>query len=338
VRVLCLNAGSSSLKWASFDGPKAVLSGAVEGNDAEALAAVFRAWDRAGLPPPDAAGHRVVHGGPDHHLPERVTPALIEALRSVVPFAPLHLPAAIAGMEALSARLPWLPQVACYDTAFHWNLPEVTRRFPLPERIAQAGIRRYGFHGLSYEYIVSAATLPRRTVIAHLGNGSSMVALVDGRPVDTTMGLTPMGGLMMGTRPGDLDPGVLLFLLRSGQPVDGLDSLLERESGLLGVSGETSDMRALLEARATDARAALAVEMFCYHARKSIGALAAVLGGLDALVFTGGIGENAPAVREEICSGLAHLGIPVVKVIPTNEDAVIARHTRTLLSSGSSAM
>ena len=377
VRVLCVNSGSSSLKVALYEDETPIASGAVEGiglaegrltvRDAaarvlreepgvfpEASAALHGVLAAAGLPAPDAAGHRIVHGGADHAVPERVTPPLLAALRTLVPLAPLHLPAALDGIDAVSAHFPELPQVACFDTAFHRRLPAVAQRLPLPRALRAKGIERYGFHGLSYEYVVAtvgAATLGR-AVIAHLGNGASLAAVCDGLPVDTTMGFTPTGGLMMGTRSGDLDPGVLVHLLmHEGYDAAAIERLVDHESGLLGVSGVTSDMKALLETRATRPEAAEAVELFCYVLRKHIGAFAAVLGGIDTLVFTGGIGERAAPVREDTCRGLEHLGIQIdrtrnarhdpvisapgsactVRIVPTDEDLMIARHTRALL-------
>jgi acetate kinase len=378
VRVLCVNSGSSSLKVALFEDETAIGSVAVEGiglgegrlriRDAaarvlrdepgafpDASAALRGALAAAAFPAPDAVGHRIVHGGPDHAAPERVTPRLVAALRTLVPLAPLHLPAALHGIEAVSAHFPELPQVACFDTAFHRPMPAVARRLPLPRALRAKGIERYGFHGLSYEYVVAtvgAATLGR-AIIAHLGNGASLAAVRDGLPVDTTMGFTPTGGLMMGTRSGDLDPGVLVHLLaHEGYDAVAIERLVDHESGLLGVSGVTSDMKALLETRATEPHAAEAVELFCYVLRKHIGAFAAVLGGLDTLVFTGGIGERAAPVRTETCRGLEHLGIQIdrernarhdpvisapgsactVRIVPTDEDLTIARHTCALLA------
>jgi acetate kinase len=270
-----------------------------------------------------------------------------------VPYAPLHLPAEIRAIEAIAERYPRLPQIACFDTGFHRTLPAVTSHLPLPWALYDQGIRRYGFHGLSYEYVVAAlgADLGRRAIIAHLGSGASMVALENGAAVDTTMGLTPAGGFMMGTRTGDLDPGIVFHLLDLGYAHGDLDRMLNHESGLLGVSGVSADMRALLARRANDARAALAIEMFCHQARKAIGSLAAVLGGLDTLVFTGGIGEHAVPIRREICERLEHLGVSIdhgrneqssavvstdasrcsVRVIATDEQCTIARHVRRAL-------
>ncbi len=321
-----------------------------------ALRAMLAALERLGLPAPTAVGHRVVFGGPDHEAPARVDPALVAALRELVTFAPLHLPAELRGIEVVAERLPGLPQVACFDTAFHRRMPELAQRFPLPRSYWDDGVRRYGFHGLSYEYVLGklgAAGLGR-VVIGHLGNGASMVAVRDGRSLDTTMGLTPTGGLMMGTRTGDLDPGVLVHLAgQKGYDAARLERLVNAEAGLLGVSGRAADMKTLLEARAHDPDAALAVDLYCHHLRRHVGALAAVLGGLDALVFTGGIGERAAPVRRDACLGLGHLGVEVddarndahadvispdgsrctVRVVPTDEQLVIARHTRDLVRS-----
>ncbi|HEY6909838.1 MAG TPA: acetate kinase [Myxococcales bacterium] len=329
--ILALNCGSSSLKYASFEGDRRVSGGTVSGigvpgGHATHAHAVHEALSR--LPPPQAVGHRLVHGGPRLLEPVRIDEPVLRELRAAVPFAPLHLPAAIGAIEAVAERHPEVPQVACFDTAFHRTLPEVARRFPLPGRIDDLGVRRYGFHGLSYEWAVSELTLPARTVIAHLGNGASMCAVREGVSIDTTMGLTPAGGFMMGTRSGDLDPGVILFLLWRMSREE-LERLVERESGLLGVSGTTSDMKALLAS--TEPRAKLAVEMFCSQARKAVAAMAAALGGIEALVFTGGIGEHAAEVRERICSGLSWLGRFEVRVIAADEERVIARHVRRLV-------
>ena len=383
LRILCLNTGSSSLKFALYELGEhevALATGAVEGiGDPDArlslrkgtdtpaaevtvevpdggagIQTVLTALDAHQLPAPDAVGHRLVHGGPLYRAPVRVDARVLEALKALVPFAPLHLPAEIGGIEAIARRFPDLPQVVCFDTTFHRDMPDVAQHFPLPGALWDAGIRRYGFHGLSYEYVVHAlgAASRGRVVIAHLGSGASMAAVRDGRSVETTMGLTPTGGLMMGTRPGDLDPGVLLHLLATRQyDVDGLTRLVERESGLLGVSGLSADMRTLLAARDRDRNAARAVAMFCHRARREVGALAAVLGGLDSLVFTGGIGERSAEIRQEICRGLEHLGVVldldanrahapivsprgaacVVRVVETNEDLMVARHTRAVL-------
>ncbi len=377
MRILCVNAGSSSLKIAirvvGADTPLA--GGAVEsiGRDdarlwlqgadgtralderhavedhARATALALDGLERIGAPVPDAVGHRIVHGG--HRLVDAtlIDGNVLAELRTLVALAPLHLPPQIDAIETVSARTPRLPQVACFDTAFHRRMPEIAQRFPLPEWAWESGICRYGFHGLSFEHVVDVLGGARgRVVIAHLGNGASLAALRDGAPLDTTMAFTPAAGIMMGTRPGDLDPGVLVHLARHrGMGPAEIDRLINLESGLVGVSGTTSDMRSLVEARASDPRAALAVDMFCRSARKAVGALAAVLGGLDQLVFTGGIGERAGVIRDEICRGLEHLGISLdedanaadaetvsradspcaVRVIPAGEDVVIARQT-----------
>jgi acetate kinase len=259
-------------------------------------------------------------------------------------------------MEAIKSRFPEIPQVACFDTAFHAHLPKVAQQFPVSHALWDEGLKRYGFHGLSYEYILSALgrDVRGRLIIAHLGNGASLAAVLNGKPVDTTMGFTPTGGLMMGTRSGDLDPGLLIHLIRErGYNWQQLDEFVNNQAGLLGTSGITSDMRALLEQRAREPRAAEAVELFCYQLRKYIGAMAAVLGGVDTLVFTGGIGAYAAPVRWEACTGLSYLGINLsphknaahaeiisvpgsgctVRVMKTNEDLMIARHTRSLLFS-----
>jgi acetate kinase len=380
--ILCLNGGSSSLKFAVYRTGGAeeerIFSGAVEAigtadgrawirdadkmlsdkkgafpDHAEAIKVMFAGLREQGVNEPAAAGHRIVHGGPRFTSPQRINDKLKEELKTLIPFAPLHLPSQLAMIEAVAEHYPNLAQVACFDTAFHSGIPEVARRFALPQELWEQGIKRYGFHGLSYEFVVSklGKEIGQRAVIAHLGNGASMVALQDGLPVDTSMGLTPSGGFMMGTRSGDLDPGVLLYLMNKGYSAASMEKLLNHEAGLLGVSGQTSEMKALLEKRKTNGAAAMAVAMFCYQIRKFVGSFAAVLGGLDTLVFTGGIGERAVVVREEICSGLQFLGITldvtanknnaevisvpesrcVVRVVETDEDLIIARHARNVV-------
>jgi acetate kinase len=368
--ILCLNSGSSSLKYAVFElgegSERRLREGAVDGIGLPGAAenhavALGEALDQVGplAARLGAVGHRIVHGGPDHLGPARIDPRLLARLRALVPLAPLHLPAAIQGIETVAQRRPDLPQVACFDTAFHATLPEVAWRIPLPEDVARKDVRRYGFHGLSYEYALSTLErpIPRRIVIAHLGNGASLAAVREGRSVDTTMGMTPCGGIVMGTRTGDLDPGVLSYVLEQKRVTEGaLTELLDRRSGLVAIGG-SSDMKALLARREHDPEAKLAVGMFTYAARKAIGAFAAALEGLDLLIFTGGIGEHAPAVRAETCAGLEWMGIKVdpvrndrgdgvisseesrvvVRVVTANEELMIARHTRALLFHGEGA-
>jgi acetate kinase len=380
--ILCLNGGSSSLKFAVYRFSDAAeekfFSGAVEaiGEDSgkawlrsgdkalqeergkfpdhtTAIETMFVALQKQGVERLEAAGHRIVHGGPKFIAPQLIGEKLKAGLKELIPFAPLHLPDQVAMIEAVAAHFPELPQVACFDTAFHSRMPEVAQRFALPQKLWEQGIRRYGFHGLSYEYVVGklGAELGQRAIIAHLGNGASMVALRDGLPVDTSMGLTPTGGFMMGTRSGDLDPGVIIHLLKTGYSADQLENLLDHQAGLLGVSGLTSDMKALLQKSRTDNAARMAVQMFAYQVRKFIGAYAAVLNGLDTLVFTGGIGERAAEVRAEICSDLEYLGVALdtaanshnnevisppgtkctIRVVQTNEDLMIAHHTRDVV-------
>lgn len=304
-------------------------------------------------------GHRLVHGGPTLTAPVIVDPRIRAELASCVALAPLHLPQALLAIDHVSDALPDLKQVACFDTAFHATLPPHAHTFALPHGLTELGIRRYGFHGLSYEYLVGKLreldpeNVGGRAVLMHLGNGASMAAVLRGTCVDTTMGMTPTGGIVMGTRTGDLDPGVVVHLLERGIVRNAMElgALVTQKSGLLGVSGVGSDMRDLL-ARRNDPRARLAVELFAYQAKKQLGAYAAVLGGLDTVVFTGGIGEHAAPVREEICAGLEFLGIDLdvtanasklpttlskkdarvtVRVIQTDEDSVIAAHTARLL-------
>lgn len=307
-----------------------------------------------------AVGHRVVHGGPAHVEPAVITPALVADLRQLTAYDPDHLPGEIALIEAFQARHPQLLQVACFDTAFHRHMPLVAQQLPLPRRYAAQGLRRYGFHGLSYTYLLEElgrraglAATRGRVILAHLGSGASLAAVRDGQSQDTSMGFTPAAGLMMGTRTGDLDPGVTSYLLQTdGLTPKQLNYLLNHESGLLGVSETSSDMRDLLAAQATDDRAAEAVTLFCYQARKWVGSFAAVLGGLDTLVFSGGIGEHAAEVRARICQGLEFLGIEldeahnathagvissaasrvVVHVIPTDEERVIAQTVGRVLA------
>lgn len=292
-----------------------------------------------------AVGHRVVHGGPKYVEPQLVTPEMIEELRRLSPFDPEHLPEEILLAEAFSHSFPDLPQVACFDTAFHHDLPRVAQLLPIPRRYQAQGVRRYGFHGLSYAYlmqelarIAGTQAARGRVTLAHLGNGASMAAVLDGRSIDTTMAFTPAAGLMMSSRSGDVDPGLVAFLARSEQMnAAQFDHMVNHESGLLGISGTSSDMRDLLARESADARAADAVALFCYQAKKRIGAYAAALGGLDTLVFAGGIGENAPVVRTRICAGLGFLGIELdeahntanAQVISSDASRVAVRVIRT---------
>jgi acetate kinase len=308
-----------------------------------------------------AAGHRVVHGM-RHSGPERVTPKLLAELRRITPYAPEHLPRGIALIEAFLLRHPGLPQVACFDTAFHRGMPRVARLLPIPRRYAAKGVERYGFHGLSYAYLMEElrrldpAAAKGRLILAHLGNGASLAAVRSGKSIDTSMGFTPAAGLVMSTRTGDLDPGLLYYLTRTERMTAArLQRMVNHESGLLGVSGTSSDLRDLLAREGGDVRAAEAVALFCYQARKWIGSFAAALGGLDTLVFTGGTGENAPLVRERICDELGFLGIELdpkrnaknaplispdsgrvkVRVIRTDEELMIAKSVTRLLNLGS---
>jgi len=305
-----------------------------------------------------AAGHRLVHGGSRYREPQRITPEFLTEIERLIPLDPDHMPAAIRGIKFIAKKFPELPQVACFDTAFHSSLPAVARMYALPGNLCDQGIVRYGFHGLSYEYVMGElqaleGKLARgRVIIAHLGNGASMVAVKDGRSIDTSMGFTPLEGLVMGTRSGDVDPGLLLYLLlQKKMSAKEMSTMLNKESGLLGVSGTSGDMRNLLEKMRQDSRAGEAVELFCYRAKKYIGAYTAVLGGLDVLVFAGGIGERAAVVRKRICDGLDFLGIRLdaasneanaalisspasgvkVRVIKTNEDLMIVRHVLSTL-------
>ncbi len=387
--ILVLNAGSSSLKFSVFldeDPPRPLVRGLLEeigtrprflARDAAgktigehawpggtnlghpgAIEFLFK-WGRGGAFSGHrivAVGHRVGHGGRQFTGPVLVNAEVLAALQALIPLVPLHQPHNLAAIEAVARHAPQLPQVACFDTAFHRSQPAVAQAFALPRRYAEEGVHRYGFHGLSYEYVAAAlpAIDPRaaagRTIVAHLGNGASMCALQGGRSVATTMGFSALDGLPMGTRCGALDPGLLLYLMdRHGLGARALEKLLYRESGLLGVSGISSDMRALLAS--PDPHAAEAIDLFVYRIGRELGSLAAALGGLDALVFTGGIGENAAAIRARVCRGAAWLGLDLDEaaneaggprisaagsraaawVVPTNEELMIARHTQRLL-------
>lgn len=303
-----------------------------------------------------ATGHRVVHGGVNYALPVLVNAEVMAYLAKLIPLAPLHQPHNLAAIHALQEMMPGLPQVACFDTAFHQNQPEIAQYTGLPRRFFEQGIRRYGFHGLSFEYIASVlpdinpALDKARVIVAHLGNGASLCAMRNRRSIATTMGFSPLDGLLMGTRCGSLDPGIILYLMRNdGMTADQLEHLLYYESGLLGISGISGDMRTLLMSE--DAKAKQAIDLFVYRISREIGSLTAVLGGLDALIFTGGIGENSEEIRERVCQQAAWLGLSIdqqanraaltkisdqsskvsVFVIPANENITIVRHTWELL-------
>jgi acetate kinase len=384
---LVLNAGSSSLKFCVFERPKGELwhleaRGQIEGigtaprlsvkdevggtlakqdvsarDGSEAIDALA-AWLRSmyGGSHVVGVGHRVVHGGSQFKEPILLNRDVMRELYQLVPLAPLHQPYNLAAIEAVFNRLPDTPQVACFDTSFHRGQPEVAELIPLPRELRQKGVQRYGFHGISYEYIASVLPLfapaiaKSRVIVAHLGSGASLCALKDGKSVDSTLGFTALDGLCMGTRPGSLDPGVVLHLFQGlNMSAKEVESLLYKKSGLLGISGMSSDMRDLLGRSEPEAR--LAVDYFVYRVAKEIGALTAVLGGIDALVFTAGIGENSPEIRQRICEASAWLGLEIdaaansegrstistprssasVWVIPTNEELMIARHTGRLL-------
>lgn len=383
--ILTINGGSSSIKFALFDDELTrTLSGqfsriglnetqleysrpAEQAQEKHSVAAADHSacipilidlisqnadWSKIG-----AIGHRIVHGGARFTRPERVTPQLLTELDALAPYAPEHLPAEIALLRAFEARDSRLTQIACFDTAFHQTMPRVTQMLPLPRRFYTQGLRRYGFHGLSYEYLMSQLEQENaaggRIILTHLGNGASMAAVRDGKSVDTSMSFTPTAGLVMSNRTGDLDPGLVVYLARTVKMTAAdFQHMVNAESGLLGISETSSDMRDLLEHEAVDERAADAVAIFCLQARKFIGAYAAELGGLDTLVFSGGIGENSFVIRERICDGLGFLGIQLdaarnkagaaiistesshvtVRMIRTDEELQIARHTQALIA------
>jgi acetate kinase len=370
MNILALNGGSSTLKYRLFrfgqDGFEEALEGGKEEHaGAEELAAAARtAIDRCRQHGIAAVGQRIVHGGPAFSQTARVTPDLLETLRGLRPFDPLHNPADVALLEATRELLPDVPAAAVFDTAFHSTLPEVAARYALPQDLTDGlHLRRYGFHGISHRFVserllecLGREATGTRLVTCHLGNGASLCAIRNGRSVDTSMGLTPLEGLVMGTRSGDVDPGLLLYLLREqGHSAEQVDDLLNRRSGLLGLSGSSADVRRLSQAAAAgDPAADLALDVFAYRVRKYIGAYAAALGGLDAVAFTGGIGEHSADVRLRVCAGLEFLGIrldPAVNaaasggsmpsriavsatevwVVPTDEERQIARETRALL-------
>jgi acetate kinase len=287
---------------------------------------------------PIAIGHRVVHGGPNLIVHQRITPQLLNELRAATHFAPLHIPQALSLIHSAQSLFPSAAQFACFDDSFHRTMPEVASHFALPQKYFDAGIRRYGFHGLSYESLVRhfGARLPKRAVFAHLGNGASLCAVLDGSSVDTTMGLTPTGGIPMGTRSGDLDPGALIYLLRSEKlNAEQIEDLLNHKSGLFALSSGIADVKSLEErARNGDARATLALDVFAVSVRKTIGAYIALLGGIDLLVFTGGIGEHSEYVRTAATKGLESLGLTAnkIQIVPAREELQIARHCRVMLN------
>jgi acetate kinase len=354
MRLLTLNVGSSNVKAGVFEGGHRLGGQTLPAADPAALASLVASAQ------PQAIGHRLVHGGPRRVAPTRLTPEVLAELDDLSEFAPLHLPPAVACVRAVARLLPGVPQAGCFDTAFHTTLPDVERRFGLPRRFFDQGVKRYGFHGLSYESIaaqlpgVSPRAAAGRTVACHLGAGASLCGMIGGQSRTTTMGFSPLDGLLMATRCGRLDPGVpLYFMRRYGMTAEQVEHLLTRESGLLGVSGVSADMRVLLAD--PSAEAGEAVELFCHTVAKEIAAAAVVLGGLDAIVFTAGIGEHSPQVRGRVCDGLAWLGVeldptanlegrpavhsPASRVevlgLPTDEEAVIARHTAELFSQAS---
>jgi acetate kinase len=386
--ILVLNSGSSSLKFTLFDADalEPLVRGQIESLQTEpqfraidrdgrlvgehswgsgaslghaAALDYLLSWGRRELPGVHnliGVGHRVVHGGTKFDAPIRVNERVLEELEALVPLAPLHQPHNLTAIRAMAKVDPGLPQIACFDTAFHCAQSATARMFAIPRRYAERGVQRYGFHGLSYEYIagalrdIDAGAAAGRTIVAHLGNGASACAMSGGRSVATTMGLTALDGLVMGTRCGSIDPGVILYLVNHAQMQIGeVQRLLYEESGLLGVSGISGDMRTLLASADPGAREA--VELFVYRLVREIGSLSAALGGLDAIVFTGGIGENAPAIREAVCGGSRWLGVELdesanargaarisapasrvtVLVIPTNEELTIARHTARVI-------
>jgi acetate kinase len=337
VRILTVNAGSSSIRVALFRvvdemSLEPVREGQFDGT--EPTEAVLDLLMQQGcLDGVAAVGHRIVHGM-QHAEPVLLDSALRDELRGYVPLAPVHLPPALAIVDAIARRSPRLSQVACFDTAFHHNLPRVAQLLPIPRRFEALGVRRYGFHGLSCEYLMAelerrAGTLAQgRVILAHLGNGASITAVAAGRSVDTSMGFTPNAGVPMGTRSGDLEPGLVGYLARAaGLDAEQFDAMMNWQAGLLGVAETSGDMHQLLALEATDPRAAEAIALFCHQVKKWIGAMAAVLGGIDALVFSGGIGEHAPVIRARICAGLEHLGIALSETANTRAAPVISAPT-----------
>jgi acetate kinase len=366
-RILTINGGSSSIKFALFETGESlqqILAGTIERiglpdaslrvkglNPADNFSRLVTATDhtvavgmlmdwieeRSGRDVLTAVGHRVVHGGPKYYEPQLITAEMVEELHRLSPLDPEHLPQEILLTEAFHRRFPELPQVACFDTAFHHDLPRVAQLLPIPRRYEAQGVRRYGFHGLSYEFLMGElarlgdpAATKGRVILAHLGNGTSLAAVRDSKSIDTSMGFTPTAGVPMSTRSGDLDPGLVWFLARTeNMSAKQFNTMVNSQSGLLGISETSSDMRDLLEREKQDVRAAEAVALYCYQIKKLIGAYAAALGGMDTLVFAGGIGENAPVIRARICEGLEFLGIEIEeKQNVANEEIISAAGSR----------
>jgi len=391
-QILTINGGSSSIKFAIFDAVGSLrrnLTGSIERigvpgtvlkvkglNRADNFSRSLRALDHAAAADTlmdwieqceqsralTGVGHRIVNGGPNYYKPQRLTSGMMEELRQLAPFDPDHLPEEILMTQAFHRRFPRLPQVACFDTAFHHDMPRVAQMLPIPRRYEAQGVRRYGFHGLSYAFLMGElarlgdpAAKTGRVILGHLGNGASLAAVLDGKSVDTSMSFTPNAGVPMSTRSGDLDPGLVLYLARTEKmSAKEFNEMITSHSGLLGISETSSDMRDLLEHETRDVRAGEAVALFCYQVKKCIGAFAAALGGLDTLVFAGGIGENASTVRARICGGLGFLGIEIeekenaanegvistaasritVRVIRTDEERMIAKTVCCVLGLG----
>ncbi len=385
MKIIAFNSGSSSLKFGlykvSYGHIDTMFSGEIESigqpaskfrlhdsqgntllsevnviaNQNEAINRIKQLFADGSLPMPDAIGHRIVHGGPRLRQHILIDDVVVQQLEAATAFAPLHAPSSLAVLRFAQEYFPGLPQVACFDTTFHKEMPDVARIFPIAKELQLDGVQRYGFHGLSCESILQqlGPNMPDRVIIAHLGNGASITAIKAGKSIDTSMGLTPTGGVMMGTRSGDLDPGILLYLMQQKKfDAAMLETMLNRQSGLLGISGTSGDMRVLHEAAATDKNAKLAIQMFCYSVRKEIVGMISALEGIDMLVFTGGIGENDVRVRAKICSGLSWIGVNLdnarnqsplhsinqlnascaINVLPSQEDRQVARHTWELCS------
>lgn len=335
---------SASLKIRSADGRVDLSEQIGMQSQGDALREIARLLERHIARMPVAVGHRIVHGGPRLREHQELTPEVMRTLEAATHFAPLHIPQSLELVRQAQQTFAGMPHFACFDTAFHRTLPERAASLPIPRRYREDGVMRYGFHGLSYESLVGTlgAALPARAVFAHLGSGSSVCAVRDGRSIDTSMGFTPTGGIPMGTRSGDLDPGVVLFLMRTASlDADALETLLNHACGMLALAGQSADMQRLLERRdAGDADAALAIDVFCTGVRKQIGAYAALMGGIDLLVFTGGIGEHSKTIRDAITSGLECLGLresgdaaSTIRVVPAAEERQIAHHCRVLLAS-----